>query len=396
MFAICQEVLSEVFNNNWLNGTLFMYPFKISTYYNSLNQVSSRQYCTNAVMLHPTTNNFYYRSSPWDGTKFIGQQPTWSFTGQNGQNNVNIKYPTTVLNMGPKDAFLSEVILNGGYAGYNMIHLPDTSYQDTSEITNLFVLLRMLNENFLRALFSTNVNTRSNIQSLFSRSGRKVDADFAQTAAVNNQLGIIAFDEESYSTSGANPPVKSIGAGTGNIMMGIFFSATTDSIQYRDYISPARIVRWNTLTNSFAYDYLPVKSQLTPHYQWTIQNDGTPVFGSQKNNWATDSVDLVGLHYQAMDRLPITNAYGEFSPYPSYNSGTNQYNSRGYIYADNSTVFTATSYTTTASIYPNPSVAGGRNAIHGAPWYFYFGLIKGSSAMNKFTTKYIGEAILNE
>ena len=48
------------------------------------------------------------------------------------------------------------------------------------------------------------------------------------------------------------------------------------------------------------------------------------------------------------------------------------------------------------TICPNPTFFGGTNAIGGAPWYFYFGLNKGNTAMNRYYNKYIGENILNE
>jgi hypothetical protein len=45
-------------------------------------------------------------------------------------------------------------------------------------------------------------------------------------------------------------------------------------------------------------------------------------------------------------------------------------------------------YQTTGVVTPNP-------ALGGAPWYFYFGLTKGSTAINRFFEKYIG-ITLNE
>jgi hypothetical protein len=165
-------------------------------------------------------------------------------------------------------------------------------------------------------------------------------------------------------------------------MMGIYFSATTEDIQQRDFISPARIINWNQITNSFSYDYLPVKSQLTPHYRWRISTGGSTIFGTQTNDWATDTTDIYQIEYQKLDRLS--------SPYPIFNSTPNNYNARGYLYADDSTYFTGTSYDTSAMILnSNPGLGG-------APWYFYFGLIKGSTAINRFYSKYIGETVLNE
>ena len=384
-FALCQGVLSQVFNNNWINGTLFTFSFKVDTYYNNQNQVSGRKFCKNAVMLHPTTNTFYYRASPWDGTKFIGQNTPYPAGGQEGSNTVNIKYPTTILNMGPKNDVIEYNILNGGYKGYQMDLYSTTTYQDTSDIVNLFVLMRLINASFLSALLNpTNPNT---IQSLFSRAGKKVDADFAQTSAINTQFGIISVDGDSYSTVGPNQPIIAANAGASNIMLGVYFSTTTESIQARDYITPGRIIRWNpSVPGSFAYDYLPIKSQLTPHYRWTIQPGGSTIFGKQTNNWATDSNKLIGVKYQGMDRMS--------SDYPKYNYGIigsgNNYNARGYLYADSSTDFFSPSY------YTLPLVMSTNPGLGGAPWYFYFGLIKGNSSMDRFYNKYIGENTLNE
>lgn len=384
-FALCQGVLSQVFNNNWINGTLFTFSFKVDTFFNNQNKVSGRKFCTNAVMLHPTTNTFYYRASPWDGIKFIGQNTPYPVGGQEGSNTVNIKYPTTILNMGPKNNFIDYVILNGGYKGYQMDLYTTTTYQDTSEIVNLFVLMRLINASFLSALLNpTSPNT---IQSLFSRAGKKVDADFAQTSAINSQFGIISVDGDSYSTVGPNQPIIAANSGPSNIMLGVYFSTTTESIQARDYISPGRIIRWNpSVPGSFAYDYLPIKSQLTPHYRWTIQPGGSTIFGTQKNNWATDSNKLIGVKYQGMDRMS--------SDYPKYNYGIigsgNNYNARGYLYADSSTDFFSPSY------YTLPLLMSTNPGLGGAPWYFYFGLIKGNSSMDRFYNKYIGENTLNE
>ena len=380
-FALCQGVLSQVFNNNWINGVLFAYPFKVNTYYNNKNKVSSRQYCTDIVFLHPTTNTFYYRCTPFDGNNFIGKKSTGNLSGSN---DTNLKYPTTLMNLGPRDEFLKEIILNGNFNGYNMKEFSETSYNDTSELVNLFGILRLLDTSFLANFFG------NQITKLFSRDGKKVDADFAQSVAVNSQIGVVPFDTSFYTTSA--PPggtAAVIAAGTGsNIMMGIMFDSSTESIQVRDYISPVRTIRWNPLTNSFAYDYTETKSQVTPHYMWKL-NSANTIFGNQKNNWATspNSSSIVAVKYQQMDRLP---SQIPGSPYPVWNETPNQYNARGYIFANDSNFVTANTYNYTAQSIKGKTILGG------APWYFYFGLKKGNTAINKFATKFIGRTGLND
>lgn len=83
-----------------------------------------------------------------------------------------------------------------------------------------------------------------------------------------------------------------------------------------------------------------------------------------------------------MDRL--------VSPYPVWNETPNQYNARGYIFANNSNFVTANTYNYTAQSIKGKTILGG------APWYFYFGLKKGNTAINKFATKFIGRTGLND
>ena len=382
-FALCQGVLSQVFNNNWVNGVLFAYPFKINTYYNSKNKVNGREYCRDIVFLHPTTNTFYYRSTPWDGSNFIGFKSRGD--DNKGANDTNLKYPTTLINLGPRDSFLKEIILNGNFNGYNMKEFAETSYNDTSDMVNLFGIMRLLDSSFLANFFG------NQITKLFSRGGRKVDADFAQSVAVNSQIGVVPLDTSFYTTSPSSPGGASViaaGGSSSSIMMGIMFTSSTESIQVRDFISPVRTIRWNPLTNDFAYDYTEAKSQLTPHYMWRL-NSGLTIFGTQTNNWATspDPSSIVAVKYQHMDRLP-TQIPG--SPYPVWNASVNEYNARGYLFASNSNDMASITYN-----YSAPTIQG-KTILGGAPWYFYFGLRKGNTAINRFSNKFIGTTGLNE
>jgi len=388
-YSICQNVLSQTFTNNWVNGTLFAYPFKINTYYNNKNKVQSRAYCKDVILLHPKSNNFYYRSSPWDDVnkKFIGFKSKGSV--DNGANDINLKYPTTVLNLGPRSEFLQQLILNGRYAGYVMNTINETSYNDNSEVVNLFVYSRLLSANFLN-LFSGNIITSTltdPLLKLFNRPGRRVSADFAQTIAVNTQYGVVPLDPNFYTTgSGAtNSSIYFNLQKNKDPMLGIMFSATTDNIQNRDYISPGRIIRVNLNNSQFLYDYLGNDSQLTPHYLWKL-NQGDPVqelankpfmFGNQYNEWVTNSESIKALNYQKMDRFT--------SGYPNYNIQVNQYNSTGFLYANDNNNFNQTTYNYAANFNPND-----RKILVGAPWYFYFGLNRGKTAINKFYSKYIG------
>jgi hypothetical protein len=72
-YGLCRGVLSQSFMNNWVNGSLYMFPVQVDTRYNSKNQPYSL-YCTDLVHFNSETNNFYYRSSPFNNStkKFVG------------------------------------------------------------------------------------------------------------------------------------------------------------------------------------------------------------------------------------------------------------------------------------------------------------------------------------
>jgi hypothetical protein len=185
-----------------------------------------------------------------------------------------------------------------------MIKMPQTTYKDLSEMINFFGIIRLTNATgFLNYMFGNQI-TR-----LFSRSGRKVDADFAQSSAINSQIGVIPFDADFYATSGntfgttgvdfpviaasfnGTVPAAAGGGNANMIMMGIYFSSSTEDMQIRDYITPGRVIRYDTGLNKFVYDYTPIKSQVVPNYKWRI-NAGDTIFGSQTNEWSTDGISI--------------------------------------------------------------------------------------------------------
>lgn len=380
-YALCSGVLSHVFNNNWINGTLFAYSYRLDFEFDDLNQ-GTPVFCNQTLIYDTQTNNVYYRSSPYASgatQPFIGR-PTDATA--NETNERNLMYPTTIVNYGPKNQFLEDIILNGNYDGYNMNKLPFTSYAPTGDLVNFFSVVRIAgNVNWGNGI-SENL-----ISNLFSRPQERVDADFAQMASINSELGIIKFDADFYSTGGVNPPAIVVDGMTGsssssfNNMMGVFFEQNIpEDIQIRDYVSPARTIYQNIITSAFTYSPNPVKSQIVPFYRWRIESN-TPqnIFGTVLNNWATGNGlntlpdDIVVKRYQQLDRIS--------DPYFQAPNINDDYGHRGYIYAlepDNIT------YQFTGFSTVNPILVG-------APSHHYYGLRRGRTAMNRFYTKYIGE-----
>jgi hypothetical protein len=449
-YGLCQGVFSTVFINNWVNGNLFTFSFKVDTFYNSLNEVSNRVYPKDVIILQEDSNNFYYRSTPTTYSSPSSITPIFlgstGGTENNGQNAMNLKYPTTILNMGPRDDIQKFLNLNSNYDGFYLNQVPQTTYSDLSDMINFFSIIRMLDFTFWGGIVGRNLLTK-----LFNNRGdfknsAKVDADFAQSASVNSELGVIPFDSEYYASSGPNPSLISAegyqepGEPAPERMMGVYYYSPLDDIQLRDLVSPMRIIRYkNSQPNNFQYQNLSKRSQIIPNYKWRLDSGGSTIFGTQRNNWATNSsIIRRGYRYQDLDR--------KSSGYYSDGDLTNDTFYRGYIHAYEFGPKTQTSNTPPMLIFGNsytilehqpgdsfinvgaPNNNPGTTFIYngnlptwnngsklfyegkflynpkqptpaflvGAPWHFYFGVRKGATAINRFFTKYLGIEELNE
>lgn len=370
-YAMCRGVLSQSFMNNWVNGSLYTFPIQVDTKYNRLNQPVS-SFCRDVIYFDKETNNFYYRSSPFSITsnppQFVGKIPS---TG--AVNTKNLLFPTTIINLGMKDSFYGEILLEPDTIGYVMTSLNSTSYGDTSDLVNLFVISRITDGTVLGRLFALGDNS---INQLFSRGGvsdRRVDGDLAQLLSINSEEGVIKFSPEFYETvpGATDDPVNILGT-AGNPTMAVWFSSTTEDLQFKDFLTPGKInFRATPQSPSNPYPY-GIKSQIVPFYQWKLQNT-TTIFGGQLNTWATSSNDLVqNKRYQALDRTSLVN--------PNYfrnsNSSLNDQWARGYIFSVDSN----------GKYIPTGATSG--KFIVGAPFHFYFGIIKGESALDRFKRKF--------
>jgi hypothetical protein len=368
--AACRGVFGHSFVNNWVNGTLYAFPFKNNRYYTSpLGSNPNSPYnvfCDDSIILHET-NNFYYRSSPYQfqARRFIGRDGY-----ESGRNNKEIMFPTTITDLGPRDYFTYELVLNENYYGYNMEHIHDTSYQDTTELLNLYILSRQISSNWLQNILGLGDGS---INGFFSRYRRRFDGDYAQTISINSELGVKNFSFDTYTYI----PGGTAGGNTwfiGDHVLGIFYSSDT---QTRDYVSPRRIIR-----DDFAgvFDTLPMYSQFTPFYQWYVKDTNT-IFGNENNDWKTNKINA--WRYQSMDRNDVTFQYymGETN-LPIFNTG--------YIYNVKPVANTSPVIYEFEGDYNGQHFTNKSPVTVGAPFHFYFGLRKGASAIDRFYVKYLG------
>jgi hypothetical protein len=233
--------------------------------------------------------------------------------------------------------------------------------------------------NFLQSVFSTG---NAALNSFFSREGQRVDGDYAQMLQINSQYGVSPFNEGNYEDDPTIPednPIYISSDSQGNPVFGVFYNSYPEQ---RDLISPRRIDRNNTGPILLS-DYLGTKSQTVPFYSWQ-NNAFTPppasaqpsIFGNDLNTWYTryssnQGQNIYSNQYQSLDRLT--------SPFFLGNNGMIE-NRLGYIFQRNA-----------AGEY-EPQNSGGYNftTLNSAPWYFYFGLKTGGSAMDKYRQLYIG------
>jgi len=383
-FGACRNVWSHTFSNNWVNGTLYAYSFNDDVTYNSLNKPSS-DYCRDTLILH-TTNNFYYRSSPYDAKNgwFIGKYRNESgvieILGPYGDNFNNLQNPTTIMDLGPRNNYLQELVMSDEFDGYVANRLNSSTYGDVTEILNILILSRLMNKKFIDKMLQIFVG--SNILAYFSRSKNKVDGDYSQLISINSELGVSPFQASNYPDN--PPPMQSpiyiSGFEDTNSVIGIFFSSDT---RIRDFITPKRTVINSQLPvgNNCAFNNFSVFSQEVPFYQWTIEGNKT-IFGNEDNSWNTNPIygkSFFSFHYQSLDRLDSNSRY--FRP---TNISKSEY-TKGYIYAVSGNGSIDESYVNWSQNTPNKP----KSITTGAPFYFYFGLKKGKSAYDRFTTKWV-------
>jgi len=373
-YALCRGVLSQSFMNNWINGALYAYPIQVTTYYNNQNKAEYPRFCQGIAYYNMDSQNFYYRSSPWNdnSNRFVGKKTN----NPAGLNGVNLLNPTTIVNLGMKDYFYSEITFDPTTKAYIIPNIDSTSYADTSDLVNLFVISRLTDSSFLEKLIAAG---DSGIDKLFSRPQLRVDGDFAQLTSINSEIGNVNFSPQFYEIlpGDTNPPTNVLGS-AGDPAMAVWFSSTTQDLQTKDYLTPG-VIDFRSSDNLGYYPYpYGIKSQLVPYYQWGLA-DGSRIFGNQQNNWKTSTNDVIQNYYQSLDRAATNTKY-----FRNGTSVANDLTARAYIFSVDGD---RANYPTTGGKYKNTGQQS-KEFLVGAPFQFYFGPVKGASALDRFKTKY--------
>jgi hypothetical protein len=389
-FAACRGVFSQTFQNNWINGVLYMFTFNKSTQY-SLAQPDEPiyKYCKDTIIYNELTKGFYYRSSPWDGNNFIGVEspaanPLWPASLRDGYpglgyNIKRVQFPTTIMDLGPRDKFINQICGDSNLNGYLADQIKSTSYQDNSDLIQMGFISRLLSSSVWDQIFpvgnpSGGSSEGKGIVQFFNsnRKGDRVDGDFAQALSINSEWKVAPYLEENYPNNflyignDATPDQRPV--------FGIFYSSSTEDYRYRRQLSPGIEIFSNKCGGVFNF-YGYSSDQVVPHYRWSITGPTNSIFGTENNNWDTNVLPNGGFfnkHYQDLD----------FNTDPYFRKPINSEN-YGFITNFDSNNNPQITYTDVVNGQPNSSI------LVGAPHYFYFGLTNGNTAIDKFIKLYV-------
>jgi len=354
--------------------------FNKQTVFNSLGQARYK-YCDDIVIYNDVSNNFYYRSSPWNGNDFIGAPspiPTSIFGTSSPDDSANsrqILFPTTILDMGKRDEFISEICSSSEFEGrYIGNSFMSTSYNDSSDVLQLGIISRLVNATWGQQLFQAG---SASINQFFSRTGQRIDGDVAQSFSINSEYQINPFISGNYDDN-----TVYVGQDSTGPVFGVFYNATgvTNNSEYRNRraLSPGiNIYNFSPLLQTI-YGY--PKSQEVPLYKWKIESSNS-IFGNEDNNWfttANGNQTGTGFYSQRYQGLDASND-DYFKTALMGGSFPNIY--YGFI----------TNFDSSGNpVISTPPIAN--PVIVGTPNHFYFGLKNGKTALNRFIKLYIDTA----
>ena len=421
--AACFDIFSHTFSNNWVNGTLYAFPFQLATRYDANNLPTKRDYCKDVLYFNETINNFFYRASPYGGPpgtppQFIGKvRLDDTSDNKTGGNIKNLLYPVTVMDLGPKNKYIQELVNSDVYDGYIADKIPSTTYQNIETFLNILILSRLINSSFIQLLIPSasfaggndaEGNDDPSVGAFFQNRRWSngllfgigpfplpglIDGDYAQMVSINSEIGILEFDPNNYSNSDVVIGIEGTNSLKDYPWFGVILSGDN---QWRDYITPRRkfYSENGNLSNldQFSTQIPGVNFQDVPYYLWNDKFvDSNSIFGHQNNNFETNDSFFDYIGYQEADRL--FSRY--FKPEDNYTKTHKGYIAK-YDYMTN--------VNGEVELTPNESVPSGSNIYDinnngkimvGAPFHFYFGLIKGSSAMDLFINKYVDTTVVN-
>ena len=443
----CEGIANYSFVENWLTGSLYMFPFKSKVRWDNeenldLNYRGTR-YCENLLYFKvqeestkTAVKRFYYRSTKFNGTNF-------SLKRTNSGEITTLGHPTTIVDLGPRDEFIKEICVDPSLDPNCSVvrSVGATSFQSFKEMLGLYINYRMdTNLTYNYKDFFKNPTTGTTVTIPLPTNNKMdlvLNGDILQLISINNESGIQEFDLQNRNYGAYSPLIvdpdnysdlfKSE-ALTPNGPLPINFVLGQDGYRIRVCLNePGR------LTES---------SQPIPFFYWDKKGQG---FGEGVSQfWDFGGViknDLQGMTYNYKFTgftdstynyvlFPMTKGYtGNTFDGPDLNEGSfdeedffvddhlsynNQYEGFTYLYATSTGVTTNPPFyqPTAGTLWTRVGNAGGWSStpwslsgvtyiikptlnnytgnkqILSTPFLFYFGLRPGKTAVDKFIERF--------
>lgn len=347
---MCGGITSYTFSNSWLNGSLYFFQFR------RRKGGNNAKYCKDVIHREEdhTGVHYYYRSTPYDGTDFIGGK-----NEENSQTNPEILFPTTIMDLGPRNMFIKEICVDPELDVNCSVSksIGNTSYQDINDLMEWVISSKEVKE-----------QGKLKVQDLFDKRGNGgMDGDIVQLLNFNSQLGIYGYDDEDQDS----PYFPVNGAeyfdGAGPLSLPFRFSEDDEDTAIVEKDGTLLRICINSAGN------LTETAQEVPYYRWDKKGDGfggtTGGANSEKQDWSRN--DIYSTKYQGGWTYP---GLMEVDPYNDAGGDpTELINSHYYD----------------GSILPPFRECDDDNYSQttvpiGGPFFFYFGLRTGKSSWNKF------------
>jgi hypothetical protein len=359
---MCGGITSYTFSNSWLNGSLYFFQFR------RRKGGNNAKYCKDVIHreVDDTGVHYYYRSTPYDGTNFIGGK-----NEENSQTNPEILFPTTIMDLGPRNMFIKEICVDPELDVNCSVSksIGNTSYQDINDLMEWVISSKEVKE-----------KGKLKVQDLFDKRGNgSMDGDIVQLLNFNSQLGIYGYDDEDPDS----PYFPVNGAeyfdGVGPLSLNFRFSEDDEDTEIVEKDGTLLRICINSSGN------LTETAQDVPYYRWDKKGDGFggdvstgtnsngqttyTVTDSETQDWSRNTI--YSTKYQGGWTFP---GLMEIDPYNDAGGDpTDEINSHYYD----------------GSILPPFRECADDNYIPdevplGGPYHFYFGLRTGKSSWNKF------------
>ena len=443
----CDGISNYSFVDNWLTGSLYMFPFKAKVRWDDEENLDlnyrGTKYCEN--LLHfkvqeestkTAVKRFYYRSTKFNGTNF-------SLKLVSSDEISTLGHPTTVVDLGPRDEFIKEICVDPSLDPNCSVvrSVGSTSFQSFKEMLGLYINYRMdTNLDYGYKDFFKNPTTGTTVTIPLPTNistDLVLNGDILQLISINNESGIQEFDLQDRNYGAYSPLIVDPDnypdlfqsqTGTTNGPLPINFALGQDGYRIRVCLNePGR------LTES---------SQQIPFLYWDKKGEG---FGEGVGQfWDFGTViknDLQGMTHNYKFSgftdttynyvlFPMTKQYsGHTFDGPDLNEGSfdeedffvdnhtsynNEYEGFTYLYATSTGATTTPPYyqPTVGTLWTRVGNAGGWSGttwslsgvtyiikptqnnyigskqILSTPFLFYFGLRPGKTAVDKFIERF--------